>query len=73
MLVFRRKKRDQIVINGEIVVTVMQIRGSRVSLGIEAPEGIRILRSELTPRNLSAPFPLADTGDTPVVSTPVVS
>jgi carbon storage regulator CsrA len=49
MIVFRRKKREQIVINGNITVTVMHIRGTRVSLGIEAPEGVRILRTELSP------------------------
>jgi carbon storage regulator CsrA len=73
MIVFRRKKRDQIVINGNIVVTVMHIRGSRVSLGIEAPEGVRIRRSELTPHQGAALMPLLDANDAPVASTQIVS
>lgn len=60
MIIFRRKKRDQIVINDNIIVTVMNIRGSRVSLGIEAPDGVRILRSELEPHQLPAHLSLGD-------------
>lgn len=54
MIVFNRKKRDQIVIGDDIVITVMQVRGSRVSLGIKAPNGVRILRTELTPFEIAA-------------------
>jgi carbon storage regulator len=61
MIVFRRKKRDQIVINGDIIVTVMNIRGSRVSLGIEAPAGVRILRHELEPHDAVRAVPLLET------------
>jgi carbon storage regulator len=61
MIVFRRKKHDQIVINGDIVVTIMNIRGSRVSLGIEAPSGVRILRHELEPRKASPTLPIIET------------
>jgi carbon storage regulator len=63
MIVFRRKKRDQIIINGNIVVTVMNIRGSRVSLGIEAPDGVRILRTELEPRASQTPVAPVDATD----------
>jgi carbon storage regulator CsrA len=67
MIVFRRKKREQIVIDGNIVVTVMHIRGTRVSLGIEAPEGMKILRTELTPHEI-ATLPLVDASDIPVAT-----
>ena len=72
MIVFRRKKRDQIVINGNIVVTVMNVRGSRVSLGIEAPEGVRILRSELKPYEQAPPLVLGDSIETQVSSVPAI-
>lgn len=70
MIVFRRKKRDQIVINDNIIVTVMNIRGSRVSLGIEAPDGVRILRSELDPHQLPAPLSLVDSASPHVSRAP---
>ena len=47
MLVLTRKPGEKIVIEGGIVVTVLQIEGCRVRIGIEAPEDVRILRGEL--------------------------
>lgn len=47
MLVLSRKETEQILVGKDIVVTVSQIRGNRVRLGIEAPQGVRILRTEL--------------------------
>lgn len=48
MLVLNRKEAERIAIGdpliGEIIVTVCEIKGGRVSLGIKAPEGIRIRR-----------------------------
>jgi carbon storage regulator len=67
MIVFRRKKREQIVIDGNIVVTVMHIRGTRVSLGIEAPDGMKILRTELKPHEIAA-LPVIDASETPVAA-----
>ena len=37
MLVLSRKKNESIVINNDIVITVVEIRGDKVRLGIEAP------------------------------------
>lgn len=73
MIVFRRKKREQIVIDGNIIVTVMHIRGTRVSLGIQAPEGVRILRTELQPHDVAALLPLAESIDVMPSAVPVVS
>jgi len=47
MLVLSRKRDERIEIDGDIVITVNRIRGGQVSLGIEAPAGVKILRSEL--------------------------
>lgn len=71
MIVFRRKKRDQIVINGNIIVTVMNIRGSRVSLGIEAPEGVRILRTELEVHKATT-LPLVEGTQPPISPTTTI-
>jgi len=48
MLVLRRKREESIRISADIVVTVLATRGKSVSLGVEAPMEIHVLRSELT-------------------------
>jgi carbon storage regulator CsrA len=48
MLVLSRKPHQQIVIPSlNIRITVIQVAANRVQLGIDAPTGIRITRSEL--------------------------
>ena len=47
MLVLSRKKNESIIINEHIVVTVVEIRGDKVRLGIQAPKDIPIHRSEI--------------------------
>lgn len=47
MLVLSRKRDERIVINENIVITVVDIRGDKVRLGIEAPSGVPVHRSEV--------------------------
>ncbi len=47
MLVLSRKKNESIVINDNIVVTVVDIRGDKVRLGFDAPKEIPIHRREV--------------------------
>jgi carbon storage regulator len=47
MLVLSRKVGERIVICGDIVVEVLELKGNRVRLGIQAPAGAAILREEL--------------------------
>jgi carbon storage regulator len=47
MLVLSRKRDETIVIDGNIRITVVGIRGNHVRLGIEAPVEVPILRKEL--------------------------
>lgn len=47
MLVLSRRVGEQIKIGDNISITVSRVRGDRVSIAIEAPPEIRILRSEL--------------------------
>lgn len=47
MLVLSRKKNESIVIDENIVITVVEVRGEKVRLGIEAPREIPIHRSEI--------------------------
>lgn len=52
MLVLSRKEREVIQIGDDIKVTIVRIGRSVARIGIEAPQGIRVLRGELK-RNLS--------------------
>jgi carbon storage regulator len=47
MLVLSRKQNQAIVIDGGVRVTVLSVRGKQVKLGIEAPDDVRVIRSEL--------------------------
>ena len=48
MLILTRKKEQSIRINENIEVTILEIDGTNVKIGISAPSSVRILRSELT-------------------------
>lgn len=47
MLVLTRKLNESIVINDNIRITVIAIRGNQIRLGIEAPDCVPIYREEL--------------------------
>jgi carbon storage regulator CsrA len=47
MLVLSRKVEQKIHIGGGITITVLRIRGRAVKIGIEAPDGLEIVRGEL--------------------------
>lgn len=47
MLVLSRRPNESIVINDKIVITVIEIRGDKVRLGIEAPRDVPVHRSEV--------------------------
>jgi carbon storage regulator len=47
MLVLSRKLNETIVINDNIVVTVVEVRGDKVRLGIEAPKEVAVHRREV--------------------------
>lgn len=47
MLVLSRKIQEAITIGSDIKIRIISIRGNTVRLGIEAPQEVSILRSEL--------------------------
>lgn len=55
MLVLSRKKLESIMV-GEIEITVIDVRGDKVRLGIEAPKNIPVDRSEVRDAKQRNPF-----------------
>jgi carbon storage regulator len=47
MLVLSRRPGEEIVIDGHIRVTLVEIRGGQVRLGITAPKSVSVMRREL--------------------------
>ena len=47
MLVLSRKLGERVILGEGIVVTVTELNGQRVRIGIEAPDDVRVLRGEL--------------------------
>lgn len=65
MLVLSRRLGEKIIINGDIVVTVVDIDRGKIRLGIEAPRDVPIFRKELL-KNDSGTKPPAATVPIPV-------
>ena len=47
MIVFPRKKDESIVLGGDIIITVIEIKGDKVRLGIELPKDGTVHRREV--------------------------
>jgi len=63
MLVLSRKKNERIVIGKDVLVSVVEIRGDKVRLGIEAPREVRVDRQEVADaiaREIAAGTPLVE-------------
>ena len=55
MLVLTRKLGEKILIDSEIEITVLEVRGGKVRLGFKAPGDVSIRRFELDLRSESVP------------------
>jgi carbon storage regulator len=60
MLVLTRKLNETIVIDGSIRVTVLDIKGNKVRIGVSAPDDVPVDREEIAERRSAfmAPEPL---------------
>jgi carbon storage regulator len=50
MLILTRKAGETIVINDNIRVTVLSVKGNQIRLGVEAPENVPVHRQEIHER-----------------------
>ena len=51
MIVIPRKKGESVVINDDIILTVIEIRGDKVRLGVELPKEVTVHRRRFTRRS----------------------
>ncbi len=75
MLILRRKVGEKIVIGEGITVVVSRVSGGRVTLGIEAPSDVHIVRGELQPLDTSSATPApvrSQSIEMPLVTGPAV-
>lgn len=64
MLVLTRGLKQQILIDGGLVtVTVLDIKGGRVRLGIEAPSAVTVRRKELSDSDVTHDEPVLASAD----------
>ena len=67
MLVLTRKRGEQILIGDDIVLTIIEVRGDSIRVGIDAPRGVVIHRLEVmqavTEANLEAARASAGDGE----------
>jgi carbon storage regulator len=69
MLVLSRKVGEKLVIGDNVTIVVNRVAGNRVTLGIEAPPAVRVIRGELqkpreeSPHNVES-APVGDVGRT---------
>jgi len=63
MLVLSRKVGQEIVIGDNVRITITKVSGNRVTLGVDAPDHVRILRGELEPVARSFEDPLTRSVD----------
>jgi len=54
MLILSRKVGEKLVIDGNITVEVVRIQGNRITLGIVAPQEVKVLRGELDQKQSKA-------------------
>ena len=59
MLVLSRKKNESIVIDGGIVIEVLQIGRDQIRVGVTAPAAVKVLRGELRPFSQQPAAPTA--------------
>ena len=50
MLILSRKEGENIVINDNIIVTVLENRGKQIRIGIDAPRSVEVHRQEVYDR-----------------------
>jgi carbon storage regulator len=68
VLVLTRKRGERILVGDDIVITILDIKGDAIRIGVDAPSGVRIQRHEvieaIASANVAAAEADAQAGDT---------
>ena len=56
MLILSRREAECIYLGDDIVLTIVALGNDRVRIGVQAPPGVRILRSELEVESSTLPL-----------------
>jgi carbon storage regulator len=54
MLVLSRRADESIIIDQRITITILEVRGNQIRIGIEAPKEVPVVRKELNAQALAA-------------------
>lgn len=73
MLVLTRRANQSIVVGGDVVITVLEVRGDQVRLGIRAPRHVSVHREEVHAAIEQENRLAAATGSTPPLPRPPVA
>jgi carbon storage regulator len=57
MLVLSRKLNEKIIIDDEIIISVVRIDNKQVRIGIEAPRSVSVMREEIHASRSDSPLP----------------
>lgn len=66
MLVLTRKAGEELLIGEDIIVTVLEVRGDSVKIGIDAPRDVKVKRREIV-------LEVADTNRQAATASPEIS
>ena len=47
MLILTRKTNEKIKIGNDITITIIEVRGEQVKIGVEAPKDVKVFRQEV--------------------------
>ncbi|MBP5792650.1 MAG: carbon storage regulator CsrA [Spirochaetaceae bacterium] len=47
MLILTRKTNEKIKIGNDITITIIEVRGDQVKVGVEAPKDVKVFRQEV--------------------------
>jgi carbon storage regulator len=65
VLIFSRREAECVCLGDDVVLTIVSVGSDKVRIGVQAPSGVRILRSELEIVSATEPTPIADAGSVP--------
>ena len=62
MLVLTRKSGESLIVGEDVIITVVEIKGGQVKLGVDAPKSIAIYRKELLEKIIKQNIAAAKSG-----------